>query len=42
MGDRSLDQMILEYLASDDVPEEVGLTLSPTPDFKAGVPSRRG
>ena len=28
--------MILEYLASDDVPEEVALTLSPTPDFVAG------
>jgi hypothetical protein len=35
-GDRSLDQMILDYLTSDDVPEEVGLTLSPTPDFQAG------
>ena len=37
-GDRSLDQMILEYLTSDDVPEDVGLTLSPTPDFQAGRP----
>ena len=35
-SDRSLDQMILEYLTSDDVPEDVGLTLSPTPDFQAG------
>ena len=35
-SDRSLDQMILEYLASDDVPEEVVLTLTPTPDFAAG------
>jgi hypothetical protein len=34
--DRSLDQMVLEYLASDDVPAEVVLTLSPTPDFLAG------
>jgi hypothetical protein len=34
--DRSLDQMILEYLVSDDVPDEVVLTLSPTPDFLAG------
>jgi hypothetical protein len=35
-GDRSLDQMILEYLTSDDVPEEVAVTLSPNPDFQAG------
>jgi hypothetical protein len=34
--DRSLDQMVLEYLASDDVPAEVALTLTPTPDFLAG------
>ena len=37
-SDRSLDQMVLEYLASDDVPEEVALTLSPTPEFLAGKP----
>jgi hypothetical protein len=37
-GDRSLDQMILDYLASDDVPEEVAVTLSPSPDFQAGRP----
>ena len=34
--DRSLDQMVLEYLASDDVPDEVVVTLTPTPDFQAG------
>jgi hypothetical protein len=34
--DRSLDQMILEYLVSDDVPEEVEVTLSPAPDFTSG------
>jgi hypothetical protein len=37
-GDRSLDQMILDYLASDDVPEDVAVTLSPSPDFQAGRP----
>ena len=36
--DRSLDQMVLEYLASDDVPDEVALTLTPTPEFQAGRP----
>jgi hypothetical protein len=35
-SDRSLDQMILDYLVSDDVPEEVEVSLSPTPDFVAG------
>lgn len=35
-SDRSLDQMILDYLVSDDVPEEVEVSLSPTPDFTAG------
>ena len=35
-NDRSLDVMILEYLTSDDVPDDVALTLSPTPDFVAG------
>ncbi|MGE5415140.1 MAG: hypothetical protein ACM3NW_13255 [Syntrophomonadaceae bacterium] len=34
--DRSLDQMVLEYLASGDVPEEVELVLSPMPDFISG------
>ena len=34
--DRSLDQMILDYLVSDEVPEEVEVSLSPTPDFTAG------
>ena len=34
--DRSLDQMILEYLVSDEVPEEVEVTLSPAPDFTSG------
>src|SRR4029079_9471833 len=37
-GDRSLDQMILDYLASEDVPDEVAVTLSPSPDFQAGRP----
>jgi len=35
-ADRSLDQMILDYLASDDVPGEVEVTLSPAPDFTSG------
>ena len=35
-NERSLDQMVLEYLASEEVPEEVDLTLTPTPDFLAG------
>jgi hypothetical protein len=34
--DRSLDQMILDYLVSDEVPEEVEVTLTPAPDFIAG------
>jgi hypothetical protein len=33
---RSLDQLVLDYLASGDVPEEVDLVLSPRPDFLAG------
>jgi hypothetical protein len=37
-ADRSLDQMILDYLSSDDVPEEVSVTLSPNPEFQAGRP----
>jgi hypothetical protein len=35
-SERSLDQMVLEYLGSDEVPEDVDLTLSPAPDFVAG------
>jgi hypothetical protein len=35
-SDRSLDQMVLDYLVSDEVPEEVDVTLSPAPDFTAG------
>ncbi len=35
-GDRSLDQMVLEYLISDEVPEEVEVALSPMPDFVSG------
>lgn len=38
VSDRSLDQMVLEYLTSDDVPDDVVLTLSPTPDFLSGRP----
>ncbi len=34
--DRSLDQMVLEYLGSGDVPDEVDLVLSPVPDFVSG------
>jgi len=30
--------MILDYLASEDVPDEVAVTLSPSPDFQAGRP----
>ncbi len=35
-ADRSLDQMVLDYLASGEVPDEVDLTLTPTPDFVSG------
>jgi hypothetical protein len=28
--------MVLEYLVSEDVPDDVDLSLSPTPDFVAG------
>lgn len=35
-SDRSLDQLVLEYLVSDEVPDEVDLTLTPTPDFVSG------
>ncbi len=33
---RSLDQMVLDYLGSEEVPDEVTLTLTPTPDFTSG------
>ena len=36
VSDRSLDQMILDYLSSDDMPEEIELSLLPAPDFVAG------
>ncbi len=35
-SERSLDQMVLEYLGSGDVPDEVDLALSPIPDFVSG------
>jgi hypothetical protein len=35
-SDRSLDQLVLDYLVSDEVPDEVDLTLTPTPDFVSG------
>jgi len=35
-SDRSLDQMVLEYLISDDMPEEVEVALSPMPEFVSG------
>lgn len=35
-SDRSLDEMVLEYLVSDEVPDEVALALSPMPDFVSG------
>jgi hypothetical protein len=34
--DRSLDQMILDYLASDAMPEEIDVAFAPAPDFTAG------
>jgi hypothetical protein len=34
--DRSLDQMVLEYLVSDEMPEDVEVALSPMPDFVSG------
>lgn len=37
-GDRTLDQVILEYLASEGSPEQIDLTFSPAPEF---VPGRR-
>ena len=35
-NERSLDQMVLEYLGSGDVPDDVDLALSPIPDFVSG------
>ena len=35
-GDRTLDQVILEYLASEGSPEQIDLTFSPAPEFVAG------
>ena len=35
-SDRSLDQLVLEYLVSDEMPDEVDLTLTPTPEFVSG------
>ena len=35
-SDRSLDQMVLDYLGSDDVPDDVDLALTPTPEFVSG------
>jgi hypothetical protein len=35
-SDRSLDQMVLEYLISDDMPDEVEVALSPMPEFVSG------
>ncbi len=34
--DRSLDQMILDYLASDAMPDEIEVAFAPAPDFTAG------
>ena len=35
-SDRSLDQIVLEYLGSEEVPDDVDLTLTPMPDFVSG------
>jgi len=35
-GDRTLDQVILEYLASEGSPEQIDLTFSPAPEFVSG------
>ncbi len=35
-ADRTLDQMVLDYLVSDEVPEEMELSFSPAPDFTSG------
>lgn len=36
VADRSLDQMVLDYLVSDEMPDEIELSLLPAPDFVAG------
>lgn len=35
-GDRTLDQVILDYLAAEGSPEQIDLTFSPAPDFVSG------
>jgi len=35
-GDRTLDQVILAYLASEGSPEQIDLTFSPAPEFVSG------
>ncbi|HEU5250275.1 MAG TPA: hypothetical protein VFW15_09840 [Thermoanaerobaculia bacterium] len=35
-GDRTLDQVILDYLASEGSPEQIDLTFSPAPEFTSG------
>jgi hypothetical protein len=35
-GDRTLDQVILDYLAAEGSPEQIDLTFSPAPEFVAG------
>lgn len=37
-GDRTLDQVILDYLAAEGSPEQIDVTFSPAPEF---VPGRR-
>jgi len=35
-ADRSLDQLVLDYLSSGEMPEDVDLTLTPKPEFVSG------
>jgi hypothetical protein len=35
-SDRSLDQLVLDYLASGEMPEEVEVALTPKPEFVSG------
>ena len=35
-GDRTLDQVILDYLAAEGSPEQIDLTFSPAPEFVSG------
>jgi hypothetical protein len=35
-SDRSLDQLVLDYLSSGEMPEEVEVALTPKPDFVSG------